>query len=102
MNPTGTLKKGAKPTAIFNLPNGAEVVRQADALEYAVISQWGNEGRCYRSYSTKAEALARLAIVSELIQNNLSKFVDGYTLYVMEAQPDNTYNSIKKYVKGGK
>jgi hypothetical protein len=101
-NPTGVLKKGAKPTAVFTFGNGIEVSVPITNIEYPVLSEWGKEGRMYRSYATKDEALERLSLVKRLLNEYASNFVDGYTVYVMGLKDDNTYSMVKKYVKGDK
>lgn len=101
-NPTGVLKKGAKPTATFIFGNGAELTVPITEIEYPVLSEWASEGRMYRSYANKDEALERLSLVKRLLIDYSGKFVDGYTVYVMELKDDNTYSMIKKYVKGDK
>lgn len=88
MTPTGALKKGAKPTATFTLPSGVVVVATPQSPAFCVLSAWGTEGRCYRSYPTKDEAMERVALVRGLVTANRSQFADGYTLYVMELEGD--------------
>jgi hypothetical protein len=97
MTPTGTLKKGAKPTATFTLPNGAVVVATPQSPAFCVLSEWEAEGRCYRSYLTKDEAMERVAFVRGLVAGNHSKFADGYTLYVMELDGD-TYQCVGNFI----
>lgn len=88
MKPTGTLKKGAKPTATFTLTNGVEVVTSPQSPEFCVLSEWEGEGRCYRSYATKEEAMERVSVVRGLVERNSPQFPKGYTLYVMKLESD--------------
>ena len=67
MKPTGTLKKGAKPTATFTLPNGVEVVAFPQSPEFCVLSELETDGRCYRSYASKKEAMERVTVVRGLV-----------------------------------
>lgn len=96
MTPTGTLKKGAKPTATFTLPNGAVVISSPQSPAFCVLSEWGSEGRCYRSFDTKTEAMERVALVRGLVERNGSQFPKGYTLYLMELNGD-TYGCVDKF-----
>lgn len=96
MKPTGTLKKGVKPTATFALPNGVEVVAFPQSPEFCVLSQWETDGRCYRSYATKKEAMERVTAVRGLFERNRPQFPKGYTLYVMELDSD-SYKCIGDY-----
>lgn len=100
--PTGVLKKGVKPTATFTFGNGVELTVPIVNAEYPVLSEWGKEGRMYRSYTNKDEALGRLSLVKRLLKEYSGDFVNGYTVYVMELKSDNTYSVVKKYVKGDK
>jgi hypothetical protein len=100
--PTGVLKKGVKPIATFTFGNGVELSVPITNIEYPVLSEWGKEGRMYRSYANKDEALGRLSLVKRLLNEYASSFVGGYTVYVMELKSDNTYSVVKKYVKGDK
>ena len=96
MKPTGTLQTGAKPTATFTLPNGVEVVASPQSPAFCVLSEWETDGRCYRSYETKGEAMERVSVVRGLVERNRSQFPKGYTLYVMELESD-SYKCIGDY-----
>jgi hypothetical protein len=102
MEITGTAKKGAKPTATFNLSNGAEVVCSPQHLDFIIISAWEAEGRAYRSYGTKSEAKERLELVKRLVTENAGKFAKDYGVYVMELQSDLSYSCIAKWERSGK
>lgn len=97
MEITGSAKKGAKPTATFNLSNGAEVVYSPQHPEYVVLSAWGNQARAYRSYATKQEAKERVVAVRRLVNENSSQFTSDYGVYVMELQSDMRYSCVTKW-----
>ena len=101
-NPTGVLKKGVKPMGTFVFTNGCGLPVPLSNVEYVVLSEWDNQGRAYRSYTNKDEALERLALVKRLLNEYASNFANRYTVYVMELKSDNTYSSVAKYVKGDK
>ena len=97
MEITGNAKKGAKPTATFELSNGAEVVCSPQHLDFVVISAWEDQGRAYRSYATKKEANERLELAKRLVTENASKFAKDYGVYVMALQNDLSYSCVAKW-----